>query len=70
MFLCRQIQPLMARRRPLHKYSSVNDPDDHSSEPFALSEIETRVKYVTALSLGFFMDEDFMHPFLGAYRVA
>jgi hypothetical protein len=46
---CR-IQPLMDHWRPMYKYSGVNDPDRHSSEPLALSNIEARVKVVTALS--------------------
>lgn len=54
----------------MHKYFGINDLDRHSSEPLTLSEIEARVKVVIALSLGLFMDEDFLHPFIGAYRVA
>jgi hypothetical protein len=54
----------------MHKYYGVNDPGRHCSKPLTLSKIEARVKFVIALSLGFFLDEDFPHPFLGAYRVA
>jgi hypothetical protein len=55
----------------MHKYYGVNDPDRQSSKPLALSEIEARVKVVTALPLGFFMDEDFPHPLSRrVYRVA
>lgn len=60
----------MAHWRPMHKYSGINDPDDHSFESLALSEIEARVKVVTTLSLGFLMDEDFPYPLSRAYRVA
>lgn len=69
VFMHRRIQPLMARGRPMFKYSGLNDSDCHSIEPLALSEIEARVKVITALPSWFFMDEDFPHPFLGAYRV-
>lgn len=54
----------------MHKYSGINDPDDHSFESLALSEIEARVKVVTTLSLGFLMDEDFPYPLSRAYQVA
>jgi hypothetical protein len=64
-FMHRRIQPLKARQRPMHRYSGVNDPDRHSFEPLALSEIEARVKVVTALSSGSFMDEDSPHPLSG-----
>jgi hypothetical protein len=62
VFMHHQIQPLVAHRRPMYKYSSANDHDCYSSEPLVLSEIEARVKLVTALSSRFFMDEDFPHP--------
>jgi hypothetical protein len=62
VFMHHRIQHMMARRMPMHKYSGINNPDCHSSEPFVLSEIEAPVKVVTALSSGFFMDEDFPHP--------
>jgi hypothetical protein len=42
-------------------YSSINDLDRHSVGPLALSKIEARVKFITVLSLGFFMFEDFQH---------
>lgn len=43
-------------------YSSVNDPDHDSIEPLTLSEIEARVKVISALPLGPFMDEDLLDP--------
>jgi hypothetical protein len=43
-------------------YSAVNDLDCHYVEPLTLFEIEVRVKVVTGLLSGFFMDEDFPHP--------
>jgi hypothetical protein len=58
----RRIQPLMARQKPMHQYSGVNDPDRHSLMLLALSEIESRVKVVMAPSSGSFMDEDSPHP--------
>jgi hypothetical protein len=42
----------------MHQYSGVDDPDRHSSKHLALTEIEARVKVVTALSSESFMDED------------
>jgi hypothetical protein len=55
--------------RLMYKYSGINDPDHHSSETLALSEIEAQVKVATALLSGFFMDEDILHPLSRAYRV-
>jgi hypothetical protein len=47
-------------------YSGINDLDRHSTGPLSLSEIEAKVKVITALPSGFFMDEDFPHTlFLG-----
>jgi hypothetical protein len=40
----------MARQRSMHKYSSVNDPDRHSTELLTLCKIEARVKVATTLS--------------------
>lgn len=56
-FMHRRIQPLMARKRPMHKYSSVDDPDHHSSVSLALTEIEARVKVVSTLLSRSFMDD-------------
>lgn len=42
----------------MHRYSGVDDPDRQSSMPLALTDIEARVKVVTALSFASFMDED------------
>jgi hypothetical protein len=62
VFMHRRIQPLMAHRKPMHQYSSVNDPDRHSFNPIASSEIEARVRVITTLPLSSFMDEDLPHP--------
>lgn len=69
VFMHHRIQPLMARGRLMFKYSGLNDPNCHSIEPLTLSEIKARVKVITPLSSWFFIDEDFPHSFLGAYRV-
>lgn len=42
----------------MHQYSGVDNPDRHSSVPLALMEIEARVRVITTLSSGSFMDED------------
>lgn len=57
-FMHCRVQPLKACQWPMHQYSSVDEPDHHSSMSLALTEIEARVKIVTALSSGSFMDED------------
>jgi hypothetical protein len=59
----------MACQKLMHQYSDINDPDRHSFTPLALSEIEPRVKVVTALSSGSFMDEDFPHSLLKMFLV-
>jgi hypothetical protein len=59
VFMHHRVQPLMAHQRPMHKYSGVNDPDRHSTEPLALCKIEARVKVATTLPSGSFMHEDF-----------
>jgi hypothetical protein len=56
----------MAPLRSMSMYSGINDLDRHSTGPLSLSEIEAKVKVITALPSGFFMDEDFPHTlFLG-----
>lgn len=57
-----RIQPLMARQRLMHQYSSIGDLDRHSFASLALTEIETRVKVVTMLSFGSFMHDDSTLP--------
>lgn len=42
----------------MHQYSGVDNPDRHSSVPLALMEIEARVRVITTLSSGSFMDKD------------
>lgn len=46
----------------MYQYSSVNDLDRHSFILLALSKIEARVKAVTTLPSGSFMDKDSPHP--------
>jgi hypothetical protein len=46
----------------MHQYSGIDDPDHHFSESLVLIEIEARVKVVTTLSSGSFMDEDLRLP--------
>lgn len=62
VFMHPRIQPLMARQKPMHQYSGVNDPDRHSLMLLALFEIEARVKVAMAPSSGSFMNEDSPHP--------
>lgn len=57
-FMHHRVQSLKSCQWPMHQYSSVDEPDHHSSMPLALTEIEARVKVVTALSSRSFMDED------------
>jgi hypothetical protein len=52
----------MVCQRSMHQYSRVDDHDHHSPARLALSKIEARVKVVTALSSGSFMDEDLLPP--------
>lgn len=62
VFMHHMIHPLMAHQRPMHQFSGVNDPFCHAFTPLASSEIEARVRVVTALPSGSFMDEDSPHP--------
>lgn len=57
-FMHHRIQPLMAGQRPMHQYSGVDDPNHQSPMPLALSEIESRIKFVMTLSSGSFMGKD------------
>lgn len=62
VFMDLQIQSSMACQKLLYQYSSVNDPNRHSFMSLALSMIEARVKAITALPSGSFMDKDSPHP--------
>lgn len=61
-FMYHRVQPLMVCQRPMYKYSGVHDPDCHSVESLALSEIETQVRVITTLSSGSLMDTDLPLP--------
>jgi predicted alpha/beta-hydrolase family hydrolase len=41
---------MMARQKPMHQYSGVNDPNCHSSVALALTKTEARVKAIMTLS--------------------